>query len=73
MPHPYIYTGFYNSRDKGSLMKLLPLDLRFPKCKLKNMHCGVVALDNTSRRKSDLEQPLDDVISFQKCALNSST
>ena len=54
-------------------MKLLPLDLRFPKCKLKNMHCGVVALDNTSRRKSDLEQPLDDVISFQKCALNSST
>ena len=34
MPHPYIYTGFNTSRDKGSLMKLLPLDLRFPKSKL---------------------------------------
>ena len=30
----HIYTGFYTSRDKGSLMKLLPLDLCFPKCKL---------------------------------------
>ena len=30
----HIYTGFHTSRDKGSLMKLLPLDLRFPKSKL---------------------------------------
>ena len=31
----HIYTGFHTSRDKGSLMKLLPLDLRFPKSKLR--------------------------------------
>ncbi len=40
---------------------------------VKNMHCGVVALDNNSRRKGDLAQPLDDVSSFEKFALNSST
>ena len=34
----HIYTGFHTSRDKGSLMKLLPLDLRFPKSKLKMLN-----------------------------------
>ena len=35
----HIYTGFHTSRDKGSLMKLLPLDLRFPKSKLRQNCC----------------------------------
>ena len=38
----HIYTGFHNSRDKGSLMKLLPLDLRFPKSKLNEISFLVV-------------------------------
>ena len=42
----HIYTGFHTSRDKGSLMKLLPLDLRFPKSKLRvgALHVEVVGL-----------------------------
>ena len=33
---------------------------------VENMHCGVVTIDNTAGRKSDLLQLLDDVISSKK-------
>ena len=40
----HIYTGFHTSRDKGSLMKLLPLDLRFPKSKLRKIGSSLLHL-----------------------------